>query len=257
MKSLFFSNVPVLLVGAPGTGKTAMVLDRFDHCEVMLSSSMVEEDVAGIPYRDGKYDYRTIPASIRRLQEAAENGKTTCLFLDELDKARRSVADTLLTLVASRRCGETLLPESTCIVAACNPPEFGGGDGIGDAMISRFCVIEHVPDVGAWARWAYDRFKSDTSKRVIKRVESGELPLIECTGEGLSRRITSPRTIALALSCVDAGRGDIARVLRGLLTPSAASQIEAEVVDKRDKAMDAATRLRATVSHKKTKPLEL
>jgi hypothetical protein len=255
MLNLFSPSVPVLLVGAPGVGKTASVQAQFDHAEVVLTSTLVEEDISGLPYREGDYDYRTIPALFRRLHDAANAGRSTVLFLDELDKARRSVADTLLTLVASRKVGSAELPASTCIAAAANPPEFGGGDGISEAMISRFAVIDYVPDVCAWAAWATGQFDTLTSGCVIDAVRSGEVPVFDMTGEGLDRRITSPRTIAMALRALEAHGGDnpvFDALIRGLLTPATASQIlhlvlqqGNEVLAKASQAARRATKLKA------------
>jgi len=224
-KDLFQNRVPVLLVGPPGVGKTSIVAQHFDYTEIVLASSMVEEDIAGLPYRDGRYDERTVPALFKRLAEADAAGKTTALFLDELDKARRSVADTLLTLIAGRRIGDNALPAGTAVVAAANPPEFGGGDGISDAMISRFAVVEFTPCPEQWAEWAESTFKSGRARSVIGKVRDGTIPLIDFVGEGLERRITSPRTLSMALSYLDGGvdRDALERVVYGLLSPNAAS----------------------------------
>jgi len=228
MKQLFSPDVPILLIGAPGVGKTARVQAHFDHAEVVLTSTLVEEDIAGLPYREGEYDYRTIPAIFRRLHDASGAGKSTVLFLDELDKARRSVADTLLTLVASRRVGNASLPDNTCIVAAANPPEFGGGDGISDAMLSRFSAIDYVPDVCEWSDWADKQFVAPEAKRVIASVRNGELAIFDMVGDGLSKRITTPRTLTMALRSLERNGLDsdaFDTVVRGLLTPASASQI--------------------------------
>lgn len=226
--NLFSPEVPVLLIGAPGIGKTASVHAHFDYVEVMLASTMVEEDIAGLPYREGAYDYRTVPAMFRRLAEAASAGKTTALFVDELDKARRSVADTLLTLFVSRGIGEASLPTDTCIVAAGNPPEFGGGDGISEAMQSRFATVDFEPDVAQWSSWAEKNFSTAPALALINAIRTGEMPIFDMTGEGLSRRISAPRTIKLALCALERhGAASIAfeTLARGLLTPAVASQI--------------------------------
>ncbi|MBB3227038.1 hypothetical protein FHW69_001639 [Luteibacter sp. Sphag1AF] len=228
MKHFFSPQVPVLLIGAPGVGKTASVQQHFDHAEVVLTSTLVEEDIAGLPYREGEYDYRTVPSIFRRLTEASAQGKTTVLFLDELDKARRAVADTLLTLVASRRVGGATLPIDTCIVAAANPPEFGGGDGISDAMLSRFAAIDYIPDVVRWSEWARSQFDTAESRLVIDAVCNGELAIFDMVGEGLSKRITTPRTLAMALKSLERhglGTDAFDTVIRGLLTAESASKI--------------------------------
>lgn len=221
-------HIPLLLVGPPGIGKTEIVRSTFDYTEVMLASTMVEEDIAGLPYRDGDYDYRTIPAMFRNIAQADAQGKTTCLFLDELDKSRRAVADTLLTLVASRKVGKAELPANTVIVAAANPPEFGGGDGISDAMRSRFCVVDAQPCIAGWSEWARDNFKSELSNAVIEAVEMGHIPLIDYAGEEMSKRITCPRTIAMMLRYIETEKETDYAVLNnlavGLFTQNTASR---------------------------------
>jgi hypothetical protein len=212
----------VLLVGPPGSGKTAAVYAQYDYVEAILASTLGEEDISGLPYRTGKYDYRTVPAMFRRLEEADAAGKSTALFLDELDKARRSVADTLLTLVASRRVGDATLPARTCILAAANPPELGGSDGIGDTMISRFCVQTWVPDPAFWAALMTPDHTSIAAKRIIALVRNGEIPLVDIAGEGLDRRITSPRTLTMALEKIKEGHP---QMIAGLLTAGVASHI--------------------------------
>ncbi|HDR9497093.1 TPA: AAA family ATPase [Burkholderia cepacia] len=227
MQSIYSPEVPVLLVGAPGVGKTASVRAHFDYAEVLLTSTLVEEDIAGLPYREGEYDYRTTSAVFRRLHDAANAGKSTVLFLDELDKARRAVADTLLTLVASRQVGAAELPSTTCIVAAANPPEFGGGDGISDAMLSRFSVVEYVPNPAKWADLADASFGPEVH-RITEAARTGEMPIFDMVGEGFSKRITTPRTLDKALSAIvrcGAESEEAEMIVRGLLTPGTATQM--------------------------------
>lgn len=262
MENLFSPEIPVLLVGAPGIGKTAQVKAHFSHAEVMLTSTLVEEDISGLPYREGEYDYRTVPAMFRRLHEADLAGKTTVLFLDELDKARRAVADTLLTLVASRCVGSAKLPERTCIVAAANPPEFGGGDGISEAMQSRFSTIDYEPDIEAWCYWANEKFLNESAKSVIGAVKNGELPIFDLTGTGLDRRISSPRTLTMALHSIEkygAGKAIFELLIRGLLTPSVASQFLHIVSNEKNDVLSKATAMakRGYVKSKNFSPVRI
>ena len=77
-------HAPLLLIGPPGIGKTEMVRGNFDYTEVMLASTMVEEDIAGLPYREENYDYRTIPAMFRNLQKAHDLIYDVSNQLDEI-----------------------------------------------------------------------------------------------------------------------------------------------------------------------------
>ena len=80
-------KTPVLFVGPPGIGKTAITIQKYDYTEVVLLSSMVEEDISGIPYREGANECRTIPLFIQRLIQKKQEGVKT-FPPDELDKAR-------------------------------------------------------------------------------------------------------------------------------------------------------------------------
>lgn len=221
---------PRLLVGPPGVGKTASIIAGYDYCEVVLLSSMTEEDISGLPYHDGPIENRTEPPLFRRLREASDKGLRTALFLDEIDKARREVADTLLTLVASRHVGEWKLPDGCEIWAAANPPEWGGGDGVSQAMMSRFSVIEYKPNLSQWLEWCERTFSTEENHAIhgiMHDIESGRAPLLECNGEGWKWRLTCPRTWELAIRGAMQASDHSARsqIVSGLLTPNAASAL--------------------------------
>lgn len=216
-------DVPTLWVGPPGVGKTASIMASYGHVEVLLLSSRVEEDIAGIPWRKGHHEHRTCPDFIRRLRAADKKGLTTCLFLDELDKARPAVADTLLSLIPSRRIGRWALPDRTHIAAACNPPEWGGGNGVSEAMLTRFAVMKYEPNPAEWANWLKEAWPHPISTLVAKGVTSGEVPLFERVGDGLDMRLTCPRTWEYAVKvAIEDNTPQAEARIRGLLTPNAA-----------------------------------
>ena len=192
-------NINLLLIGHPGVGKTAAVEAEYGGRLVkILLSSMVEEDIAGLPWRENCEERRTKPKFIKDLELVAEKGEgKICLFLDEIDKARQEVADTLLTLLQSRKIWDWELPTSCDIVAAANPPETGGGEGISEPMLSRFAVVEFKPNPKKWAKWCNDNYPE--YKKIAELVERGEMPLFYTVGEGLEMRTLSPRTIELAM----------------------------------------------------------
>lgn len=222
--------IPKLLIGPPGTGKTASIRAQYEHCEVLLLSSCTEEDIAGLPYREGERERRTTPPFIERIQKAAKT-KKTCLFLDELDKARREVADTLLTLITHPQSFG--IPDGVDIVAAANPPEWGGGDGISQPMLTRFAVVAYNPDVAKWVELTREEFSHmPVAKKLTDKISVGEIPLLESVGEGLDFRLTCPRTLHMALRAIERDQSEL---ITGLLTPNAASAMFALIADGNDR----------------------
>ncbi len=117
------ANLPVILWGAPGTGKTSAVLAMGRRLglpvEVVVGSIREPSDFAGLPMlRDG----RTWFAPPRWAERLAASGHGI-LFLDELTTAPPAVQAAMLRVVLERTVGDLTLPGQVRIVAAANPPE--------------------------------------------------------------------------------------------------------------------------------------
>jgi len=211
----------------------------------LLLSSQTEEDIAGIPYREGALEKRTIPPYIQRLQGSTGS---KCLFLDEIDKARREVADTLLTLVTHPK--DFGIPEGTDIVAAANPPEWGGGDGLSLPMINRFSVVPFNPDFDSWSNYMRKKYgEIPFVNEVIDRIKIQELPFLEANGEGLDWRMTSPRSIDAAVNVCLNYKEDVTDLVKGLVTPNMASGILMILRDNNDSG-DGAQKISRSIGSK-------
>lgn len=116
------ANVPVLLWGLPGQGKTAVLESHGAawgfHVETVVGSIREASDFLGLPLDVGGEVHYAPLAWARRLADA-ERG---LLFLDELTTAAPSVQRAMLRILQEREVGELRLPETVSIVAAANPP---------------------------------------------------------------------------------------------------------------------------------------
>ena len=73
-----------------------------------------------------------------------------------MNRAPTLVQNACFQLVLDRRLGEYSLPDGWRVVAACNPPEAGGGGltRMPSALANRFTHINVEPDLDDWCTWA-------------------------------------------------------------------------------------------------------
>ena len=210
------ANRPVLLMGAPGTAKTAIVesiaAERGAYLEVLIASAQDPTTILGIPMptEDRKYTEPTMPGWARRINEAAANGQPTILFLDELTTVPPSVAAPLLGIVQSRRSDGWTIPADTRIVAAANPPDLAvGGWAIEPAMANRWVHIEWPAPIREWVAWAAAQ-PSPSLRLIAEYIEAvpGELLSVPTDIRKRSGPWPSPRSWTNAAALIDQAGGD-------------------------------------------------
>lgn len=155
------ANVPVLLWGAPGIGKTAhirrMVSDLGWPLYEVIASIREPSDFCGYPVPVNAH-VRLVPSG--EWQEFAakvEQAGAGVLFLSEISNVAPALQAALMRVVLDRQVGELQLPKSTRIVCDANPVAMAaGGWDLAAPLANRLLHIEWpVPTVDAWSQWLF------------------------------------------------------------------------------------------------------
>ena len=145
----------IMLVGNHGIGKSEILTAFFAKkgmtvVPLFLGQMSDPGDLIGIPNRNestGKTDF--MPPYWFPL-----DGKPIVLFLDELNRARPEVLQTIMDLALNRTLAGRKLPEGSRIISAVNAGDQYQLTDLDPALVSRFNVVNFRPTVEEWLLWA-------------------------------------------------------------------------------------------------------
>ncbi|MEU6582173.1 MoxR family ATPase [Nocardia sp. NPDC046763] len=159
------ADLPVLLWGEPGIGKTAALTQLAASLDLPLTTVIASvhepSDFSGLPIIGDDPATHGVPMAPPDWAVRLVRAGRGLLFLDELSTAPPAVQAALLRLVLERRIGALRLPDGVRVVAAANPRS-SAADGweLSPPLANRFVHLQwtHDHDVvvrglgGTWPR---------------------------------------------------------------------------------------------------------
>ena len=160
---------PVLLIGPPGIGKTAIMKQIAGEtgCALVAYSMThhTRQSAIGLPFISRKryggeeravteYTMSEIVAAVYDCMERTGK-KSGILFLDEINCVSETLTPVMLQLLQNKTFGNVPLPEDWLIVAAGNPPEYNKSVRELDMVtLDRVKHIEVEAELAIWRRYA-------------------------------------------------------------------------------------------------------
>ena len=163
---------PLLLIGPPGIGKTAVLSQLAEELGAGLVAYTMthhtRQSALGLPLiREKEYDGKRYSATEYTMSEIlaavydrmVQTGQRTgFLFLDEINCVSETLMPAMLQLLQSKQFGTHRLPEGWVIVAAGNPPQYNQSARQFDtATMDRVRLLEVAADYPVWRDYALAR----------------------------------------------------------------------------------------------------
>ena len=163
---------PLLIIGAPGIGKTAIMEQVAKDMGIgLISYSMTHhtrQSAIGLPfiekreyggeeYQISEYTMSEIIASVYEYMKST-GLKEGILFLDEINCVSETLSPAMLQFLQFKTFGNHPVPEGWVIVTAGNPPEYNKSVREFDVVtLDRVKKIVVEPDFDAWKEYATNK----------------------------------------------------------------------------------------------------
>ena len=164
------ANQNIMLMGKHGIGKS-QILEKFytaKGCKVVslfLGQMSDPGDLIGIPHKNEKTGHTEFMPPYW----FPTDDTPVVLFLDELNRARPEVLQTIMDLALNRKLAGRSLPAGSRIISAVNNGDEYQLTDLDPALVSRFNIYEFVPSVQDWLLWAN---KNGIDERIVTYISS-------------------------------------------------------------------------------------
>lgn len=159
----------ILLVGRHGIGKSQILTDYYSRrglsvVALFLGQMSDPGDLLGLPTREASGGHTVfMPPHWWPL-----DGRPVALFLDELNRARPEILQSVHDLALNRMLAGRRLPEGSVVLSAVNAGEEYQVSDLDPALASRFNIYELAPEIDEWVVWAR---KNGVDRRVVDFIE--------------------------------------------------------------------------------------
>ena len=165
------SKQNVMLVGKHGIGKSEILTNYFKEkgmkvVTLFLGQMADPGDIIGLPSKIEKQDAAGKATALTDFTPPywfPQDDKPIVLFLDELNRARPEILQTVMDLTLNRKLAGKSLPEGSYLISAVNDGDEYQLTDLDPALVSRFNIYEFRPTVEEWLNWA-------ASQKVDERV---------------------------------------------------------------------------------------
>ena len=156
------STQNIMLVGKHGIGKSEILTSYFNSkglkvVTLFLGQMADPGDIIGIPSKVEKQDTKGKATSRTDFTSPywfPQDDQPIVLFLDELNRARPEILQTVMDLTLNRKLAGKSLPEGSYVISAVNDGEEYQLTDLDPALVSRFNIYEFRPTVEEWLNWA-------------------------------------------------------------------------------------------------------
>ena len=160
----------IMLTGRHGIGKSQILTRYFKSKGIPVKTLFLGQmsdpgDLLGLPNKDEK----TGKTVFMPPYWFPVDGEPIVLFLDEINRARPEILQTVMDLVLNRKLAGRELPEGSRIIAAGNDGEEYQLTDLDPALVSRFNIYTFRPTVEDWLLWAE---RTGLDQRVISFISA-------------------------------------------------------------------------------------
>ncbi len=226
---IILDNTPpeqnIMLVGKHGIGKSKILSDYFAAQKMKITTLFLGQmsdpgDLIGLPHKNektGKTDF--MPPYWFPI-----DNKPIVLFLDELNRARPEILQTVMDLTLNKTLAGKELPKGSRIISAVNDGEEYQLTDLDPALVSRFNIYHFTPTVAEWLLWAT---KKGINRRIIEFIEDNPTYLDTVIIEEGLEKSTDRRAwerVSDILRNIDLNKLQTKKILAGVIGVESASK---------------------------------